>query len=129
MAKLLLVFLVLIVLLGCTTYELAAHRVQTASMPEVGKLACFENLQVDWQLKIVENNNSYVFGIVKNGGDKDIKYFEIAAKYMDLTGIVYDIDSLKSYVVLKPGSQTEFEFKRTHKPEYKKVSVWVRECK
>jgi hypothetical protein len=85
-------------------------------------------IQSDWTWDL-DGNYTYVRGRVKNVGDKNIRYFEVTAEYLDSTGNVLDSDYTNSGETLRPNNMKEFEIMHKHDEEYYEVQIYVNDVR
>jgi hypothetical protein len=97
---------------------------QTESEDYINKL----EIQEDWVWEI-DGNYSYVKGRVKNTGNKNIRYFEVTAEYLDSAGRVLDSDYTNSGETLRVGNMKEFEIMHQDSNDYKEVRIFVNEVR
>jgi len=75
-----------------------------------------------WDIK---GDHTYVKGRVKNIGDKNVKYFEVTAEYLDENEKVLDTDYTNSGEIIKPDNMKEFEIMHKYNSDYNKVRIFV----
>jgi hypothetical protein len=81
-------------------------------------------IQDDWTWES-DGSYSYIKGRVKNVGNKNIRYFEVHAEYMDLGNQILDTDYTNSGEIIKPNAMKEFEIMHKHNDDYKKVQIYI----
>jgi len=75
-----------------------------------------------WQAK---GEFSYIEGVIRNIGQRDIRYYKIMAEYADAEGHVLDSEFTNSNSTIKPGDEASFKIMHPYDLNFQEVTIYI----
>jgi len=75
-----------------------------------------------WQAK---GEFSYIEGVIRNIGQRDIRYYKIMAEYADAEGHILDSEFTNSNSTIKPGDEASFKIMHPYDLSFQEVTIYI----